>query len=80
MDMHEQLNEATDLLDMTFANVRNGDHLAALRTLDGTLKRLQEVAIVCVQKAYDAGATKKAIAEALDVPPSVFRGMQRRAA
>lgn len=77
--LKEQIDNAQQALDLTFTNVQNEDWLGALRTLDAALKCMQEAAPPLVRNALNGGATKKAIAQALDVPPSTFRGMQRSA-
>lgn len=76
-DIYGHLSEAQELLDMAIENQRHGDHMSVLRTLDGALKRMQEAAIATVQKAYDGGASKKAIAQALDIPASTLRGLKK---
>lgn len=53
------------------------DPIAALRWLAKTSSHFGDIAIPLAQEALDRGATKKAIAGALDVPASYLRGMER---
>ena len=56
------------------------DPLAALRNIGAMSEVLSDLAADLAQEAYDAGATKKKIADALNVSPSVFRDMERKPA
>lgn len=53
------------------------DYLGACRHVGATMNALRETAMPLVQGAYDQGATKKAIALALDMPPSYLRGLEK---
>jgi hypothetical protein len=76
-DVYEELESALQLVEMAVTNQRNGDHMGLLRCAGSAHKHLMEAVAATVQKAYDDGATKKAMADAIDCPPSVFRGMKR---
>jgi hypothetical protein len=76
-DVYEELESVLQLIEMAVANYRNGDHMSLLRCLGGANDHLAVAAVVTVQKAYNAGATKKALAQALDCPPSTFRELVR---
>lgn len=54
-----------------------GNWLQACRTISAFQDHFGEVAVHCAQQAYNAGETKKRIAEALSMPPSTLRGMVR---
>ena len=54
-----------------------GDWLQACRTIGTLQDHIGEIAMHCVQQAYTAGASKKAIATALSIPPSTLRGLAR---
>lgn len=51
------------------------DWLSIVRWLGRVQEHFGEVAVYCVQQAYDQGATKKQLAAALNMSPSVLRGM-----
>jgi len=53
------------------------DGLSAVRCLGSVMDHLKECAMDFVQLAYNQGATKKAIALALDMPPSTLRGLEK---
>ena len=54
-----------------------GNWLMACRVLGAAQDHIGEVAMHCVQSAYDAGASKKAIADALGFPVSTLRGLKK---
>jgi hypothetical protein len=74
MDWHDHYEAALRSLHNAGDHFED-DPLASLRWLGKTNDHFAEVAIVMCQRALDAGATKKAMAEALRVTPSTFRGM-----
>lgn len=51
------------------------DYIGALRQADSAARLFSDLCADVAQAAYDAGATKKAIADALGVSPATFRGM-----
>ena len=77
MDLLTQLDRAQEALDAAFSNDQHGDYLALCRCLGTANEAMAEAAMIAVQKAFDEGATKKALAAALNVPASTFRGMEK---
>ena len=57
--------------------IMRGDYIAAMRWLGNLAANFTELAADVAQEAYNSGATKKAIADALGVTPATFRGMER---
>jgi hypothetical protein len=53
------------------------DPMAALRWLAKTSDHFGDIAMPLAQRALDQGATKKAIAQAINIPPSYLTGMQK---
>lgn len=77
MDWYEHYEASIRALARVEDAIQAEDWLAALRWLGKTNEHYGHVAVTCAQRAFDAGATKKSIALALDVPPSTLRGMVR---
>lgn len=65
-------------LDQLVLALEAGQYLAALRHANLLAEDYGDLVADIAQAAYDAGQTKKAIANALNVSASTFRGMQRR--
>jgi hypothetical protein len=78
-DAREEIDRALELLELAHANVRNGDWLGALRCFGALPDHCSEACMAIVQKAYDGGTTKKAIAQAIGMPPSGLRGLEKTA-
>lgn len=76
-------DKASRLVNLTsaaqYALAADG-YLDALDALGMAADVLTDLAADVAQSAFDAGTTKKAIAAALNVPPSTFRGMVRQGA
>jgi len=80
MDWYEHFESAQRALDAAQPHLAvNGeeDWLAALRWMRKANDHIADVSIHAAQQALNEGKTKKAIAQAVDVSPSVFRGMQK---
>jgi hypothetical protein len=73
----DNIDGAQQALDLTFSNVQNEDWMGALNTLNAALEQMQAAAWPLVKKAYDGGASKAAIARALNMPPSTLRGLKK---
>ena len=58
-------------------NITRGDWLSALRCMGSFAAVWMELAADVAQEAYNEGATKKAMADALGVTPATFRGIER---
>lgn len=56
----------------------HGEWIPALQQIHRMHEFIVAATTDIVQEAYDAGETKTAIAYALEVPASTFRGMTRR--
>jgi ABC-type microcin C transport system permease subunit YejB len=76
MDWHDHYEAALRALRNVEDHVES-DPLAALRWLAKTTDHFGDIAIPLAQSALDQGATKTAIAKALNVPPSYLRGMEK---
>ena len=77
MDWFEHYEASIRALANVEDAIRAEDWISALRWLGKTNEHYGHVAVELAQRAYDGGATKKAIGLALDVPPSTLRGMVR---
>lgn len=76
MDWHEHYETAVRALARVEDHAET-DPLAALRWLAATSDHFGDLAMPLAQRAYDQGATKTAIAKAINVPPSYLRGLER---
>jgi hypothetical protein len=74
LDIGETLSEHAEAIDRYY---QRSDYIGALRSLNHLANDFTEFAGELAQEAYNAGVTKKAMAEALGVPPSTFRGMSK---
>jgi hypothetical protein len=74
---YENLELALSQVHRALECYEHGDHMGVLRHLGATWQRATDVIGVCAELAYKDGATKKAMAEAIGCPVSVFRGMTR---
>lgn len=70
-----RLGFAIERLETVRTAIEQGDLLAAFRQADSFTAVFSALMADLVQEAYDAGHTKAAIARALGVPPSTFRGL-----
>lgn len=77
MDLLDHFETAERALTQTRENHEAGDDLAALRCMGVLREEMVEILFVLAQLAFDKGATKKAMALALDIPPSTFRGLEK---
>jgi hypothetical protein len=75
MDWHDHYETAVRALARVEDHAET-DPLAALRWLAACSDHFGDVALPLAQRALDQGATKKAIAAAINVPPSYLRGME----
>ena len=65
-------------LVMTMRSAVDGARwIDALRNADAIAALFTDLIADCAQEAYNDGATKRAIADALGVTPATFRGMER---
>jgi hypothetical protein len=78
--MNDRAKSICDTAAALQYSVAASSYMDALRQLNLLAEDFTELASDLAQAAYDAGATKKAIAAALGVPASTFRGMDRRVA
>jgi len=77
MDWYEHYEASLRALAKVEDATRAEDWIAALRWLGKTNEHYGHVAVEMAQRVYDGGATKKAIALAIDVPVSTLRGIQK---
>jgi hypothetical protein len=78
MSLSEQAATASGYASDIEYDIAGEHYMAALRHTRLLAETFTTLAGDIAQIAYDEGATKKAIANALGVPPSMFRGMERR--
>ncbi len=71
------LNMANDHLTGAEYHAAAGAWLPALQCINAVHTALIEATTELAQEAFNDGTTKTAIAGALDVPPSTFRGMTK---
>jgi hypothetical protein len=76
-DVLSHLDHALEATEMAHSTMRNDDLLATMRWIRAANESLADAGGDLVQRAYDEGATKKAIAQALDVPVSVLRDLRK---
>lgn len=77
MDTYDKIEKALRMLQNAHEAWAAQDGMSMCRYLGNALESQQEIAAEAVQLAYDQGATKKAIALALDIPASTLRGMKK---
>lgn len=68
-------NRLREHTNSIFSAVDRAQWLNAARALGNSAEAFVDLAQIVAQHALDEGATKKAIADALGVPASTFRGM-----
>jgi hypothetical protein len=76
-DRHDRLDHARRYVGNLEDAMDASDWLMALSVINKMADVQSELAIECVQKAYDSGVTKKRMATILNVPPSTFRGLEK---
>ena len=76
-DSARELTTRTTAIEYRLAS---SDWLGALRACSIVAEHFTELTADIAQRAHNEGATKVAVARALNVPTSAFRGMRRQGA
>lgn len=78
MTLPEQADSFANEVDAIAAMLDDGDTLGALRAANVAADSFTELMANIAQAAYNGGASKRAIADALGVSVHTFRGMRRQ--
>jgi hypothetical protein len=80
--MNEEMEDRIERIERNVGNLERGiraqDWIGACMTLGLMVEDYQEIAADAAQGAFNQGATKKRIAEALGIPASALRGMKKQ--
>ena len=72
-----RLHRFEELSERVATHYRTQEWMSAVRCAGALMETLRPLLENAIQEAYNDGATKRAIADAIGVTPATFRGMER---